>query len=186
MVAIEVFPIVLLGDIYKIKLANTLKHIDRTYYENMIIHHFRANFEIRTIKIDDYEIPLQIWDIPDAGKLLTNYNKNIPDSSIQRILEFFDKVKIFIIAIDQQNQNYEFLERILSVLKRNYSNSYYFVTANIIASNSFTINKKIKELQSQYPKLKEFLLISEEEKEYEEKLFNFVRKIIIEEFIKGN
>ena len=54
MVAIEVFPIVLLGDIYKIKLANTLKHIDRTYYENMIIHHFRANFEIRTIKIDDY------------------------------------------------------------------------------------------------------------------------------------
>ena len=176
----EVFPILLVWDRYVGKFPIIQNFTNGTYSENVLRHTLDANFEFKRVKVDNKPISLKIWYIPGAGKLLTNYNKNIPSPTIQQVLEFFDKIKTFILFFDLEHANYEFLERIFKTLEKNYKESNYILVAIKNDTQNFNDYEIIENFKLTFPKLKEFVPNLEKTNESLEHIYKIAGKLIIE------
>ena len=176
----EVFPILLVWDRYVGNFPIIQNFTNGTYSENVLRHTLDANFEIKRVLVDNKTISLKIWSIPGAGKFLTNYNKNVPSPSIQQFLEFFDKIKTFILFFDLEHANYEFIERLFKTLEKNYKNSNYILIALKNDSQNFNDYEKIEDFKLKFPNLKEFVPDLQKTSESLEYICKIAGKLIIE------
>lgn len=177
----ELIPVLMIWDRYVGKFPIFQNYTNGNYTESLLRHVLNANIDVKSVLVDESHLSLKIWYIPGAGKLLTNYNKNVPSPTLLQILEFLEKIKIFLIFFDIKHLNKEFLERVFQRLEKNYKNSQCILIAIKNDSQEFNDYKLIDELKSKYPHLKEFLPNMSTTTESLDEIFKHAGKLILEE-----
>lgn len=182
-ISTKIFPILFVGEKETGKFSLIQKFVNGTYSEHLLNYTYGLYFENKNIFIDDYEICLQISYIPDVGEILLHHDHLVKTK--RHILNFLDRVNVFLIAFDVHHPNFAFIKRILDVLNKYYTNSHYILVGTKDDYHSFDSFEEIKRLQSTYPKLEGFLSTSSKTNQNIENLFDFVSEIILDNYINS-
>lgn len=177
----ESFPVLMIWDRYVGNFSIIQNMTYESYSESLLRNILDANVETKNTLVDERKVSLKIWFIPGAGHLITSYNKKVPSTTLQQILDFLDKFKVFVLFFDAQHPNYEYLERLFQTLEKKYSTSNYIAIAIKSSPQDFKDYNIIDGFKAKYPHLKEFIPNFQKTDESLDQLYNIVGKLILED-----